>query len=229
MCGRFTNQMTWRELHERYRAFLDNQQPTPNWPARYNIAPTQSVPVVRFIDGKRRVYFLRWGLIPSWAKDSKIGANCINAVGETAHTKPAFRAAFKTRRCIVPADGFYEWTGEKGAKQPWHITLLQPFGFAGLWETWKAPAAERNIEAGETLETFAIITSEPSPTVAKIHDREPVMLLQDQFDAWLDAGVAVDDLRAMLRPAPDELVRIQKASTLVNSVRNDGPELLATA
>jgi putative SOS response-associated peptidase YedK len=230
MCGRFTNRMTWAELHALYSIHGKdedgNPRPIPNWPARYNIAPTQSVPVVRLRDGQRRLEFLRWGLIPSWAKDSKIGANCINAVGETAHEKPAFRSAFKARRCIVPADGYYEWTGEKGAKQPWHFTLSQPFGFAGLWETWTAKEAERNIEKGQTLETFCIITSEPSPKVEQIHDREPVQLLQDQFDAWLDPTATVEDLRAMLRPVPDELVSFRQVSPLVNSVKNDGPELL---
>lgn len=226
MCGRFTNRYTWRELHELYSALDEWQQPTPNWPARYNIAPTQSVPVVRLIDGRRRLDFLRWGLIPPWAKDSKIAANCINAQGETAHTKPAFRSAFASRRCIVPADGWYEWTGAKGAKQPWHFTLARPFGFAGLWERWTVKAAEKNFEAGQTVETFAIITSEPSATVAAIHDREPVALLQDQFAAWLDPAASADTLRVMLKPADDALVSMRKVSPLVNSVRNDGPEVL---
>jgi putative SOS response-associated peptidase YedK len=232
MCGRFTNMMTWKKLHETYSAFLDEMQPTPNWPARYNIAPTQVVPVVRLRDGRRRIEFLRWGLIPIWAKDAKIGAQCVNAQGETAHSKPAFRAAFAARRCIVPADGWYEWTGDKKAKQPWYFTLSQPFGFAGLWETWTAkhdegkPTAESRIEAGKTYETFAIVTSAPSAKVAEIHDREPVALLPDQFAAWLDPAASVGSLRAMLKPADDALVSYRKVSPLVNAVKNDGPELV---
>jgi putative SOS response-associated peptidase YedK len=219
MCGRFTNRMTWAEIHERYSATLDYYRPTPNWPARYNVAPTQSVPVVRLMDGKRVVQFLRWGLIPIWAKEAKFGMNCVNAQGETAHEKPAFRSAFKARRCIVPADGYYEWTGPKGDKQPWLFECAETFGFAGLWETWTAKqtqgkeGAEGRIEAGQTVETFCIITSAPSPKVEQIHDREPVQLLQDQFDAWLDPTATVEELRAMLKPVPDELVSFRKGVT----------------
>jgi putative SOS response-associated peptidase YedK len=190
---------------------------------------------VRLEDGVRRVDLLRWGLIPIWAKDAKIGNQCVNAQGETAHTKPAFRDAFKRRRCIVPADGWYEWTGKAGAKQPWHFTISQPFAFAGLWESWTAradegkPEAQSHVEKGKPYETFSIITSAPSTKVAEIHDRQPVALLRQQWSDWLDPATDVQTLRAMLKPVDDALVAFRPVSPLVNSVKNDGPELLDDA
>ena len=143
----------------------------PNFPARYNVAPTQPVPIVRMFEGKRQFALVRWGLLPSWVKDPKAFALLINARGETAADKPAFRAAMKRRRCLIPADGFYEWQAVGGRKQPFYVRAKSgaPFAFAGLWETWIGPN-------GEELETAAIVTTNANKTLAPIYDRMPVIV-----------------------------------------------------
>ncbi|APV50331.1 hypothetical protein BWI17_11895 [Betaproteobacteria bacterium GR16-43] len=189
---------------------------------RFNIAPTQDSPVVRATpEGTREVALLRWGLVPSWAKDLKIGTQMINARSETLAEKPAFRNAFRQRRCLVPATGFFEWQGEPGRKQPWAITVPgRPlFAFAGLWERWKAPD-------GNVVETFTIVTTDANATVAPIHDRMPVILPDGAYDTWL-FGKA-EEVAALLRPyeAP---IATRRIGTLVGNSRNDVPEVLADA
>ena len=213
MCGRYTQLMTWRELVELYR--LTDDLPALNLPARYNVAPTQAVPAVRLEDGGRRLVRLRWGLVPSWAKDLKIGAQMINARAETVAEKPAFRGAFKARRCLFPASGFYEWQKGPAGKQPFYVTLADgPMTFAGLWEAWRSPE-------GETVESCCILTTEANAAIAEIHHRMPVILSPDAFKAWLDPAREAAQLQALLRPYPADETQARPVSSRVNSVRND--------
>jgi putative SOS response-associated peptidase YedK len=189
---------------------------------RFNIAPTQEAPVVRrAATGAREMAMLRWGLVPFWAKDLTIGSRMINARSETVEEKPSFRNAFKSRRCVVPAAGFFEWKGEPGHKQPYAITAAdQPvFAFAGLWESWKP-------KDGEAVETFTILTTDSNGQIAAIHDRMPVILPADRIDAWLDAPPG--EARALLRPYAGPM-RIRAVGKLVGNPRNDVPEVLADA
>ncbi len=210
----------------------------PNLPARYNVAPTQDVPVVRVrgddagpeADGGRHLVQLRWGLVPFWADDPTIGAKMINARAESAADKPAFRAAFRRRRCLVVADGFYEWkappknTGARAGqrKQPYRIQLKSgaPFGFAGLWERWTNPQDQ------SVLETCTILTTEANAELKDIHPRMPVMLSPDAFDAWLDPDADVDTAKGLLAPYPDGALTAYPISTRVNAVKNDDPSIL---
>jgi putative SOS response-associated peptidase YedK len=193
---------------------------------RFNIAPTQQAPVVRAdASGAREVAMLRWGLVPSWARDLAIGNKMINARSETAAEKPSFRNAFKSRRCVIPATGFFEWKGEPGRKQPYAITAAdQPlFAFAGLWESWRPREAS---EEGGPVETFTILTTQANETVAAIHDRMPVILPAESVQAWLTAPPA--QAQALLRPYAGP-VNVRAISRLVGNPRNDVPEVLADA
>jgi putative SOS response-associated peptidase YedK len=186
---------------------------------RFNIAPTQEAPVVRALeDGTREVAMLRWGLVPAWATDLKVGTRMINARAEGVDAKPAFRDAVKRRRCVVPATGFFEWQGEPGRKQPFAITVPgQPLlAFAGLWERWMAPS-------GEPVETFAIVTTDANEAVARIHDRMPVILPPGAVDAWLAASPA--EALALLKPYAGE-VSLRAVGKYVSNVNNEGPECL---
>ena len=233
MCGRYTNTMTWSEMVALYD--IHNIDFRPNFEARYNIAPTQSVPVVRREEnGNRELAMMRWGLIPSWAKDAALGAKMINARSETVAEKPSFRSAFKNRRCLIPADGFYEWRTEDGRKQPFRIGMKggAPFAFAGLWERWTAKAASRGIEEGQEVETFTIITTEANDRLRPIHHRMPVILPPEDHARWLDPANDSDNLLALLRPYPADPMAFYRVSTAVNNVRNDTPsctEPLSTA
>jgi len=187
---------------------------------RFNIAPTQDAPVIRAAEaGVREVAMLRWGLVPSWAKDVKIGSQMINARSETLSEKPAFRNAFRLRRCIVPATGFFEWTGEAGRKQAYAITIPERpiFAFAGLWEWWKR-------EDGQGVETFTIVTTDANEAVGAIHDRMPVILPADAYDRWL-FGTA-EDARSLLQPSA-ETIALRRIGALVGNSKNDVPEVLA--
>ncbi len=192
----------------------------PNLQSRYNIAPMQDVAVLRSWDYPRRLEMLRWGLVASWAKDPKIGARMINARAETVSEKPSFRAAFRRRRCLIPADGFYEWTTvpDTKRKQPWHIHRPgdEPFAFAGLWESWEGN--------GQRLTTFTIITTQAPPSLVPIHHRVPVILVDDAMEAWMtDQSASSDCLTAL----PDGMLIADPVSRRVNHVANDGPECLA--
>jgi putative SOS response-associated peptidase YedK len=222
MCGRFTLFVDPKDLMEAFPGFALPVE----WTPRYNIAPTQPVAVIPN-NGQNKIEFFRWGLIPSWAKDPAIGNRMINARAETVADKPSFRAAFQRRRCLVLADGFYEWRKEAGrtAKTPMYIRLKsgKPFAFAGLWETWRAPDEE-------TVYSCNIITTEPNTLVAKIHNRMPVILEREAYDLWLDpAEQSPDRLDAWLKPFPAEQMTAYAVSRFVNNPSNDSAECIVPA
>jgi len=216
MCGRYSLTTPVESLRG-----LFGFDERPNLAPRYNIAPTQAVAVVRpaLEAGGRRLVMLRWGLVPSWAKDSSIGSRMINARAETVAEKPAFRTAFRRRRCLVLADGFYEWkkSGD-GPKQPWRITSADAtaFAFAGLWEHWDSPD-------GETVETCAIVTTDAAPAIGHIHPRMPVILQPGDLEGWLSGDPA--DADALLHPYGGAL-EAYPVSRRINSVRNDDAALI---
>lgn len=217
MCGRYTV----TSAPEAIRALFRYEE-RPNFPPRYNIAPTQPIAIVRLIDGQRQFALVRWGLLPSWVKDPKTFSLLINARGESVSTKPAFRAAMKRRRCLIPADGFYEWKPVGGRKQPYYVRAKsgEPIAFAGLWETWTGPN-------GEELDTAAIVTTGANRTLLPIHDRMPVIVPQDAFDLWLNTDeVDARTAEAVIHPAPDNLLEAYPVSTAVNRTANDNPKLL---
>ncbi len=215
MCGRFTQQHTMREVAERFRAVRVEFEYSP----RYNIAPSQSVLAIR---GDRRPVDLKWGLVPKWSKDPAKGPRPINARAETLSEKPMFRSALKSRRCLIPADGFYEWRKDPGGKQPMFIRLRGGalFGFAGLWEQWVDP------ESGEVLETCTVVTTKPNELMAGIHDRMPVILSPEAEDQWLDSGGSEDALKSLLVPYPAEKMEAYAVGRYVNSPAHDGPKCL---
>src|ERR1700728_3985747 len=227
MCGRYVILST----PEAIRAMFGYAE-RPNFPPRYNVAPTQPIPVVRLDNGKRSFALMRWGLIPAWVKDPKTFPLLINARGESVLDKPAFRNAIRRRRCLIPADGFYEWkAGAAGAaKQPYFVRgkrgsdgTAPPLAFAGLWETWTGPN-------GEEVDTAAIVTTTANQTLAHIHGRMPVFVTKEAFDLWLDC--AADDATiaaALILPAPDALLEAYAVSTSVNRATNDPPDLVAPA
>jgi len=226
MCGRYS----LTTAPEAMRALFDYEN-LPNLEPRYNIAPTQTVPVVRLADsGRREIALLRWGLIPRWARDASMAARMINARAETVTEKPAFRDAFAHRRCLMPADGFYEWRTEDGRKQPFRIGLKGggAFAFAGLWESWTAPQdADGAVSPGETVETVTIITTDANEKLRPIHDRMPVILPPEAYATWLDAHTPANDAKALLRPFPADPMAFYRVSTHVNAVRNDDPDCIA--
>ena len=196
----------------------------PEMVPRFNIAPTQPAPVVlsKIEQPGRRFELLRWGLIPSWAKDPAIGARMINARAETIAGKPSFRSAFKQRRCLIVADGFYEWQKLERKKQPFYIHLRDrvPFGLAGLWECW-----ERG--GDEAIESCTIITTEPNEVVAPLHNRMPVILHRKDYDVWLDPeNRRTEELASLLRPYPPDQMAAYAVSTRVNKPSTDTPECI---
>jgi putative SOS response-associated peptidase YedK len=217
MCGRYTI----TSAPEAIRALFRYPE-QPNFPPRYNVAPTQPIPIVRSVEGKRQFALVRWGLLPSWVKDPKSFALLINARGESVTNKPAFRAAMKRRRCLIPADGFYEWKAVGGRKQPFFVRLKSgaPMAFAGLWECWTGPN-------GEELETAAIVTTDANRTLSAIHSRMPVIVPREGFDLWLNcAEVDAQTAAALIAPAPDDLLEAYEVSTAVNRTANDNAKLV---
>lgn len=219
MCGRFSQTATPEIIIEQFGV-----NDSPLFQPRYNIAPSQSIAAIRIEPDTttRKLVMLRWGLIPSWAKDAKIGNQCINAKAETVAEKPSFRSAFKKRRCLVVATGFYEWQVQGARKQPMWIGLRskRPFAFAGLWEHWK-PAE------GEPIDTCTIITTEPNDIMAPIHNRMPVILTPTSYDQWLDPTFQkIETLNGLLRPYQSEELTAYPVSTLVNNPRHDTPQCL---
>jgi putative SOS response-associated peptidase YedK len=197
----------------------------PNFPPRYNVAPTQPIAVVRIAEGRRQFALVRWGLIPPWVKDPRAFSLLINARVESVNDKPAFRYAMRRRRCLVPADGFYEWKTEGRHKRPFAVRPRdrQPVAFAGLWESWMGPN-------GEEMETAAIVTTAANRELAPLHDRMPVVLPPDAFEAWLDCrNVDAETATALCVPARDGLLEAYAVSPAVNRADNDGPELIEPA
>jgi putative SOS response-associated peptidase YedK len=220
MCGRYVI----ISAPEAIRALFGYTE-QPNFPPRYNVAPTQAVPIVRLAEGKRQFALVRWGLIPSWVKDPWTFSLLINARGESVIDKPAFRAAMRRRRCLFPADGFYEWKEEGGRKRAYFIRMKSrtPMAFAGLWETWSGPN-------GEEQETAAIVTTTANQTCAAIHDRMPAIIAPEAFDMWLDSGkVDAKVAEALIAPAPGNLLEVYEVSPAVNRVANDAPALIEPA
>jgi len=218
MCGRY---LIISDPDTLRRLFGYSDQ--PNFPPRYNVAPTQPVPIVRMQDGQRRFALVRWGLMPPWVKDPKNFTLLINARGESAHEKPSFRNAMKRRRCLIPADGFYEWKGEGAAKRPWIVRRKGggPLAFAGIWETWTGPN-------GEEMESAAIVTVEASPLLQQVHHRMPVMLTPETYDAWLDCdNIRAEEALSAISVLPDEQLETYALSPAVNRVANDGPDVVA--
>ena len=232
MCGRYVSATPPDELARYFGA----QAPEPDVivEANHNVAPTQAVPAVRQTAGERRLDTLRWGLVPFWAKDPKIGSRMINARAETVATKNAFRRPLAKRRCIIPADGFYEWRRLEGSKrkQPLYISRPdgEPFAFAGLWEVWRDPNNPDADGEPRELHSCTIITCEANEVVAEVHDRMPVMLPPAVWDVWLDADMTDTEAAAgLLVPAPPSLIRMHPVSTEVNNVRNNGAHLIERA
>ncbi|GAB4350190.1 MAG: SOS response-associated peptidase [Gammaproteobacteria bacterium] len=210
MCGRF-NLITDAQG---IVAFF-NVLHCPELQPRYNIAPTQDIPAVVWVDGEREVIMLRWGLVPSWSKDPSIGQRLINAKAETVAGKPAFRAVFRRRRCLIPASGFYEWQAKPGGKQPWNICRSEGglMALAGLWEHWDS--------GGRALRTCTILTTDANPTVAPIHGRMPVILQPEVFDAWLQPDTSPQLLQELLHPCPENYLRAYPVDRYVNSPAHD--------
>jgi putative SOS response-associated peptidase YedK len=208
MCGRYTLKTSLDTLTQQ----LDLTGRMPSLPPNYNVAPTQSVAAVM---SGRRLETLRWGLVPSWAKDESIGARLINARAETVSEKPSFRSAFRRRRCLIPADGFYEWRRVNGGKQPYYITLRggEPFVFAGIWESWSS--------AEEEVLSCAIITTTANPLVAEIHERMPVIIPAAAYDDWLDPEADAHEALALLEPYPADEMEAYPVSTHVNRPANN--------
>jgi putative SOS response-associated peptidase YedK len=218
VCGRYVLTSPGEAIAEHFRL-----ADVPVYPPRYNIAPTQTALVIRETpEGRREAVSLRWGLIPFWAKEPSIGSRLINARAEGLVDKPAFRAAFRRRRCLVPADGFFEWRALAGRrKQPYYVRLAsgEPFAMAGLWEQWRPPTAP---SASDTIVTFTIVTTAANEAVRALHDRMPVIVAPADYDEWLSSP----NPSALLGPWAGAAFEIVPIGTRVNDVRNDDPDLL---
>ena len=220
MCGRFALVATGEEVAEHYQL-----PEVPYVVPRYNIAPTQPVAAVRLNGaGEREFTFFQWGLIPSWAKDPSMGSRMINARSETAAEKPAFRAAFKRRRCLLPATGFFEWRATNGRKQPMYIheATGSLVSLAGLWEIWQSPD-------GGLLETCTILTTDPNALMEPIHNRMPVILDPLDYSMWLAPDTPADQLHHLLRPYDAERLAAYPVSTAVNKPQNDSEDVITPA
>ncbi len=218
MCGRYTLARSQQELSERFgikQLFVDLAP-------RYNIAPTQKVPVILNIDGERAVQLFQWGLIPSWVKDLKGAKPLINARSETLAEKPSFKNSLVKRRCLIPADGFYEWKKIGTARRPMYIHRADNvlFAMAGIYDEWKN-------EDGKSLKTFSIITTDANNTMSSVHDRMPVILRPEDEAAWLNPEIKNPaELMPLLKPCADELITMHEVSPRVNTVAEDSPELI---
>jgi putative SOS response-associated peptidase YedK len=217
MCGRFVLTTTIDQIQQNF-----NVSEVPTFAARYNIAPTQDVLVVRQNGGgSRYAGMLRWGLIPHWAKDPGIGNKMINARSETVHEKPSFRNPVRYHRCLIPASGFVEWSQQNNSKQPWYIHRKDgdPLAFAGIWESWKGPEG--------VIESCSILTTSANALVAKIHDRMPVILSASEYDQWLDRQTTEKKhLELLYAPFPTDLLKAIPISTRINNPRHDARDSL---
>src|SRR5215204_2109203 len=220
MCGRYAQRTDAKRLAKEFRV-----AEVPDAGPRYNIAPTQEVLAVHESPDGREMTFYKWGLVPSWAKDTSIGAKLINARSETVTEKPSFREAFRRRRCVIPADGFYEWRRLEGRRQPFFFRMRdeRPFGFAGLWERWEG-------EGGRVVNSCAILTTEANEVLRPVHDRMPVILRPEDYDLWLGADArALDLVKEVLRPYPSKEMVGYPVGAGVNSPRNQGEGLVERA
>lgn len=227
MCGRYTLRTPLTVLSQQFLFDLGGLPADLQIAPRYNIAPTQTICAVRRVAGgsTRELALLHWGLIPAWAKDAKMSASMINARAETLAEKPAFRSAFARRRCLVLADGYFEWRMEGKQKLPLYFRRQdeQPFAFAGLWESWRGPEGG----SGPPLESATIVTTAANALSANIHDRMPAILAPENYDAWLDLGADRHGLLDLLRPYPPQEMKVEPVGTRVNSFQNDDPECIA--
>ncbi|NJL10231.1 MAG: SOS response-associated peptidase [Calothrix sp. SM1_7_51] len=221
MCGRYT-------LHKKIQTIADgcHLQKVPDTEPQYNIAPTQMVATILHnqLSDKREFQLLRWGLIPSWSKDQSMGSKLINARSETVTEKPSFRDAFKRRRCLVLADGFYEWQKQSGNKQPFYFCIenenAKPFAFAGLWSKWQSPEEQQ-------VYSCTILTTEANSLLISVHDRMPVILAPEDYDLWLDPKVQTSEpLQKLLRPYPANSMTSYPVSSLVNNPKHNSPECI---
>jgi putative SOS response-associated peptidase YedK len=218
MCGRYRLSRRKQIIEEHFGSVSGEG----DWSPRYNVAPTQPIPVIRQnpTEPVRELSLMRWGLIPSWTKDSSVAATMINARCETAATKPAFRDALKSRRCLIPADAFYEWVRTGKPKQPYcfEVNEGELFAFAGLWDRWR----DAN---GEWIKTCSILTTTPNAVTSAVHDRMPVILNPDGYDLWLDPGMSnVGEISELLKPCDARLMRGYPISSRINHVANDDAE-----
>jgi putative SOS response-associated peptidase YedK len=213
MCGRFAQRSPAKKVAEKFKV-----EEVPPLAERYNIAPTQAVLTIREASAEREATLLKWGLVPHWAKDSAIGNKLINARAETVAEKPSFREAFARRRCLVPVDGFYEWSRRGDRKRPFyfHMSDGEPFAVAGLWERWEGD--------GGPLETCTLLTTEANELLAPYHDRMPVIVKPEDYDLWLDTDVRrAELLQLLLCPYPHKEMSAYEVSPIVNSPSNDSP------
>lgn len=232
MCGRYALYLYLPLVADLFRV----QGKVPDFAPRYNIAPSQDIPIVRerAAGVPRELALARWGFVPAWSKEpGRLGAGGppppINARSETVEAKPAFREAFKHRRCLVPADGFYEWkaapaaSGERAAKQPYLVTVVEaPFAMAGLWERWSPKTGE----AHAPFESCVILTTSPNPLLAELHDRMPVILPRESWDQWLSPGTSASEARELLRPLSEAAMAMRPVSRRINSPKVDDPSCI---
>jgi putative SOS response-associated peptidase YedK len=221
MCGRFVQISPYNIIKETFNIGTMPFEAIPN----YNAAPTQKILTVVKYDSGNELEKLNWGLVPFWAKDISFGSRMINARVETVSNKPSFRDAFKNRRCLIPADGFYEWKGEKGNKQPFFITTnsREPFVFAGLWETW----TDKESDEESVYKSCTIITTEASGSIRKIHNRMPIILMPEFYDKWLNPEVQdPKELRVILQDGLIDDLQSYSVSKYVNSVKNNDPSCI---
>ena len=217
MCGRYALYGPASRLSERFEVDFGEI----DFAQRYNLAPLQFAPIIRAGDEGRELGLLRWGLLPGWAKDAGMASRLINARSETAAQKPSFRSAFRKRRCLVPADGYFEWQALAGGKQPHFFSLRSelPMALAGLWEQWRSPA-------GDALETFTILTTEANSALAQIHHRMPVILPPETWALWLHPGRTPEQLTPLMSALPANEIVTRAVDRRVGNVRNDDPTLL---
>lgn len=217
MCGRFSISTPWELVKDRFG--VDREEDP--FMARYNAAPGQRLPIIFQQGNQRLISSFQWGLVPFWSKDKKIGSHLINARAETVATKPAFRSAFKDKRCLIPANGFFEWDKKVKPARAYYITLAEdkPFAMAGICDHWQ--------NGKELLDSFAIITTASNSLVSTVHDRMPVILAQTDESAWLDPKRPLSQLSQLLRPFPADQMKISPVSSLVNNPKNDRREIIA--
>jgi len=218
MCGRFTSLLSPELLSIIFEIF-----PPPAAEPRYNLAPTQKIGVIRSDGSRNELVEMKWGLIPSWAKDPKVGNSLINARSETVHEKPSFRHAIKANRCIIPASGFYEWSHVGDKKLPNYIRMAdnEVMAFAGIWEHWKVPGGD------EVVESFSILTTTSNELIAPLHDRMPVILQRQDYGLWLDTNLSnPGELQRLYRPIASEQLEMYRVTDKMNSPRFNGPECI---